>query len=98
MNLTKNLLERIMLALVAVALIALFHYFGEFPLPGAILLGVGFTVVGLWLFLLWKVAAFQPYRVEIFVNFDALCSDLGLPRAPVDREDIIYEIYKFTAL
>jgi hypothetical protein len=78
--------------------IVIFHLFGGFTIPASILLGVGFTVVGLWLYLLWKLAAFKPYSVEIFINFDILCDDLGVPRAPVDRENIVYEIYKFTAL
>jgi hypothetical protein len=98
MNLIKNLLERLMLALVAVAVAAVFHYYGGLTVPASLLLGVGFTIVGLWLYLLWKVTTFQPYSVEIFVNFDVLCDDLGLSRAPVDRENIVYEIYKFTAL
>lgn len=87
-----------MLGLVAGAVIALFHYFGGLTIPASILLGVSFTVVGLWLYGLWKAARFQPYSVDIFVNFDVLCGDLGLPRAPVDSENIVYEIYKFTAL
>lgn len=98
MNLTKNLLERLMLVLVAVAAAALFHYFGGLTVDASLLLGVGFTVVGLWLYGLWKVAAFQPYSVEIVVNFDILCDDLGLSRAPVDRDNIVYEKYNFTAL
>jgi hypothetical protein len=98
MQLAKNLLETVMLGLIALAAIALLHYYGEFSIPGSLLLGVGLTIVGLWLFRLWKLAAFQPYSVTIFVDFDALCNDIGFPRAPVDVDDIVYEIYNFTAL
>jgi hypothetical protein len=86
MNLINNLLYRLMLVLVAVAVTALFHYFGGLTASASILLGLGFTIVGLWLYGLWKVATFQPYSVEIFDNFDVLCDDLGLSRAPVDRK------------
>lgn len=98
MDLIKKLFYRLTLGLVAVAVIFLFHNFGGFTVPASFLLGVGFTIVGLWLYLLLKLAAFQPYSVAIFVNFDLLCDDLGLPRAPVDSENIVYEIHRFTAL
>lgn len=98
MNLIKRLLERLLLGLVAFVVVVLFHYFGRFTIPASILLGVSFTIVGLWLYFLWRLAVFQPYCIEIFVDFDTLCQDLGLPRAPVNGERVVYEIYKFTAL
>jgi hypothetical protein len=58
-SLTRNLFVDLMLGLVAVAAITLFHYFGGFTIPASLLLGVSFTIVGLWLYLLWKLAAFH---------------------------------------
>jgi hypothetical protein len=101
MNEIKRWLYQFELALVAGAMIVLFHSFGEFTISGSILLGIGSTITALGLYLLQKVVTFQPYSIEVFINFDALCKDLGLARnkKPLNPDDdLIYEIYSFTAI
>jgi hypothetical protein len=81
MDLIKRLLDRLAIALVAVAVIALFRSFGGFTIPASILLGVGFTIIGLWLYALKQLAAFKPYRLIIGINYDAFWEDLKLTPA-----------------
>jgi hypothetical protein len=101
MRLARQLLESIALGLAATAAVIIFHYFGGFTVDASILLGVCFAIVAVWLYQLFKLAAFKPYCVQIFVNFDALRDDLGLPKPdkPSDPDDDpVYEIFNFTAI
>lgn len=75
------LLERFGLVLLAAAAAALLHYFGGLNLPASILLGVAFTIVGMWLYALKQLATFKPYRLVIGVNYEVLWEDLNLTPA-----------------
>jgi hypothetical protein len=100
MDLIKRLLDRLAIALVAVAVIALFRSFGGFTFRASLLLGVCFTYVALWVHQLYKVATFKPYGVQFFVNFEALREDLGMVKGsePTDSKEIPHELYNFTAI
>lgn len=100
MNLIKSLLEQLMVAVAAAAVCVAFWYFGHFAVPASILLGICFTVIAVWLYGLWKFAAFEPYRITIYVNFDVLRDDLGLLKTdkPPDQDEPAYELYIFTAI
>lgn len=100
MTLTKSLLETLALAVVAALLSAVFYHVGALSIATSILLGICFTVVAAWLCALWLLAAFKPYGVEIYVNFDALRRDLGLcePDSSRNSDEPAYEINVFTAI
>lgn len=100
MNLIKTLRDRLMLALMAVAAIALFHYFGGLTFRASLLIGVCFTIVALWVYQTFMVATFKPYGVQIFVNFEALREDLGMEKCaePTDGDEPAHELYNFTAI
>jgi hypothetical protein len=100
MNAIKPLLERLAFVLIAVAITAVFHVFGGFGEPGSILFGVSFTLVAVWLYELLRLAVFKPYRITIYVNFDAIRDDLGLLKTdrPPDPYEPMYDVYEFTAI
>jgi len=96
----KLLLERLGLVLIAAAITAVFHYFGGFREPESITLGVSFTFVVIWLYGLWRLAAFKPYGITIYVKFEALRDDLGLLKTDKqpDPYEPMYDVYEFTAI
>jgi hypothetical protein len=99
-NAMKPLLERLGLVLIAAAATAVFHYFSGFHEQGAIVLGVFFTIVAIWLYELRRLAAFKPYGITIYVNFEALRDDFGLSKTnklPAPYEPM-YDVYEFTAI
>ncbi|HZL29276.1 MAG TPA: hypothetical protein VFC39_22310 [Acidobacteriaceae bacterium] len=84
----------------AFAVIAVFHLFGGFTLPASTLLGGCFTICGVWIHEIYKIATFKPYSLQFFINFEALCEDLGMMKhaEPTDSEEIPHELYNFTAI
>lgn len=100
MRLVKQLLESLTLALAAAVAVFVFHRFGGFTLSASLLLGSCFAYVGMWIHGLHKVAAFKPYSVQIFVNFETLREDFGMVKdsEQTDSEEIARELYNFTAI
>lgn len=93
-NTLKELLDSLKLFAVAAAAIALFHYYSGFRRHASLLLGVSFTLVAMWLYLLRQVAVFKPYRLIIGINYAALWQDFKLSPA----EGPASENYTFTAI
>jgi hypothetical protein len=84
-NIAAVLVERFGLVMLIAAASSLLHYYGNLSFPASILLGVGFTIIGLWLYALKQLAAFKPYRLIIGVNYDAFWEDLKLTPAEGPR-------------
>ena len=80
--------------LLVAAAAALLHYYGDLGSPASILLGLAFTIVGIWLYALKQLAAFKPYRLVIGVNYDAFWEDLNLTPAEGPK----FENVTFTAI
>lgn len=72
------LTERFGLVLLVGAAAALLHYYGGLGFSASILLGLAFTITGMWLYGLKEIAAFKPYRLVIGVNYATLWEDLTL--------------------
>jgi len=100
MKLARQRLEALALAIAAGALTVVLHYFGEFTIRESILLGLCFTIVALWVYQSFKLSTFEPYSVEIFVNFDAIRDDLGMSVSedPAATDEPVHELYRFTAI
>jgi len=100
MRLARQLLEALALALAAGAVMVVFYHFGGFTFRASLLLGVCFTIIALWVYQAYKVATFEPYGVQFFVNFEALREDLGMEKCtePNDEDELAYELYNFTAI
>jgi hypothetical protein len=100
MRLARQLLEAFALALAAGAVMVVFHYFGGFTFRESLLLGVFFIILALSVYRTYKVATFEPYGVQIFVNFEALREDLGMEKCSeqTDGEEPVHELYNFTAI
>ena len=100
MRLARQLLEAFMLTLAAGAIIFVFDYFGGFTFRASLLLGICFTIVALWVYQTYKVATFVPFGVQFFVNFEALREDLGMEKCTetTDGEELVHELYNFTAI
>src|ERR1039458_6595607 len=84
-NIAAVLVERFGLVMLVAAAASLLHYYGNLSFPVSILLGVGFTIIGLWLYALKQLAAFKPYRLIIGVNYNAFWEDLKLTPAEGPR-------------
>jgi AAA+ ATPase superfamily predicted ATPase len=97
MRLARQLLETFALAIAAGTVMAVFHYFGGFTFRASLLLGICFTIVALWIYQLYRIAMFEPYGLQFFINFEALREDLGMVKAtePIDPEEIPHELYNF---
>ncbi len=72
------LVERVGIVILAGAAAALLHYYGDLGSSASMLLGVAFTIIGLWLYGLKEIATFKPYRLVIGVNYETLWEDLNL--------------------
>jgi len=96
----KRLLELLTLVVIAAAIIAMLHYFCGFRESESIVLGVSLTVVAMWLYELWKLAAFKPYGITIYVKFEALRDNFGLYKTDKlpDKYEPMYDVYEFTAI
>jgi len=99
-KLIRNLLDTLMLALLAVAMAACFRYFGGLEFPASLSLGVCFTIAATWLFGLWKIAVFEPYKITIYINFDTLRDDIGMSKSDKTPEmyEPLHDIFEFTAI
>jgi len=100
MNLIRNLRDRLALGVLAAGVMVGFYYFGGFNFRASILLGMSFTIAALWIHSVYKIAAFEPYSVQVFVNFETLREDLGMVKSsePADPGEIPRELYNFTAI
>jgi hypothetical protein len=90
-NIAVVLVERVGLVVLVAAAVALLHHYGDLSLEASILLGVAFTIIGMWLYGLKQVAEFKPYRLVIGVDYGALWEDLKLTPAEGSKfENVTY--------
>ena len=106
MNGVESIFSRLKSLFEIALTVVCFYYLGGFSIRQSILLGIFLSIIWFVIEALLAVAFFEPYAVQVFVNYHALRNDLGfaLEHDPDERayelgpDQPERELFIFTAL
>jgi hypothetical protein len=105
-NVVESIFSRLKSLFEIALTVVCFYYLGGFSIRQSILLGVFLSIIWFVIEALLALAFFEPYAVQVFVNYDALRNDLGFALEH-DPDEKVYtlgsdqperELFIFTAL